>query len=88
MKMESGEERAREGQDSHSEDFATTSQVREKERTSGKQVPGVGSASDAEGNQRKMSAVWASGGGFWEEREEHNWSRQRCQRISTLRSVI
>lgn len=77
MKTESGEERAREGQGNRSEDFATTSQVREKEQTGRKQVPGVGSASDAGGSQRKMSAVWASGGGFWEEKEEHNWSRQR-----------
>lgn len=52
----------------HSEAFAT-SQVRENEQTSRKQVPGVGSATDAAGNQRNVSGVWAGGGGFGEEKD-------------------
>lgn len=51
-----------------SEAFAT-SQVRENEQTSRKQVPGVGSARDAAGHQRNVSGVWAGWGGFWEVKE-------------------
>lgn len=60
--------RTREGQDNHLQAFATP-QVKEDEQTSRKQVPGVGSASHAAGGQRRMSAVWAGGGGFWKEKE-------------------
>lgn len=70
MKMENGVERAGESQDSHLGGFCDIPGERAYEQTSRKQMPGVGLGSHAARGQRKKSATWAGGGGFWKEKKD------------------